>query len=750
MANLASEVRVEEETATVRRIDASAAMALAAVGVTERGPIGESVHVTSFPEWEKVYGGYTANNVDVAGGVQGYFDNGGVNLYFTRAVHFTSVGDPTSKTSAVGTLNLLTAAAAPSAGVATSAVQPYNLEPGQTLVVSIDGGGNQTFTFAATAASRTAGANATYTLTNGMQLQVAIDGGSTLTKTFATAEFVSISAATAAEVVSAMNAFFASQGAGAVAATSASAWKITSNKRGTGSGVNVVGGTANAVFTFTTGNVAGTGDVANIDSVTAAEVVAKLSGLTGSVAAVATSAVTITSSTTGGSSTVQVIGTSTAIGIGFDNAVHTGLAGTAVATLTVDGKTDGTYANALTIQVATATSGEAGRFNLYVIRGGVIKERFFNLTMDDTDALYAESVINNSLTGSDLIAVTDLDVLGGSGTAAQQRPANGTSAALTGGSDGLASLTDTDFTGGETANGTTGLRCFDADDIDVLIVPGRATSAVQNAMVTYCEITRAGLCFAIFDPPANNTADQIVTYVTSTANLLGLTDKAAIYWPRVKVVNPDKTLYGTSPTVTIAPSGHVAGIYARNDARKVGGQFEQPAGTDFGIPRNVLGLEMDEVRKKAKRDIVFPKMINPISQEKGTPIFVDGARTLKSTSPWPSVGQRRGVIFVEKQLIPGLAFMRHRNIKDRLYQEGKRTVDLFLLELTQNDAFKSKDPKKAFFTDFGTGLNPASVQAQHVVMARIGLSTSEPAEFIVLLVGPDTRALDEELAALVA
>jgi hypothetical protein len=753
MANLASEVRIQEETSTVRHIDATANLVLAMAGIAERGPIGSSTLSQSFAEWSSVYGGYTANNLDVVAAVQGYFDNGGTDLVFARVVHCSGVGDPTTKTSAKGTLNLQTAATSATPGVATSAVQPFALAAGQTLVISIDAGGNQTFTFAATAASRTSGNTQPFALANNDTLTLAIDGAAPIVKTFLSSEFSNIAAATAAEVVSSLNAFFASQNAGATASVQGgNAVKITSNRLGTGSGVNISAGSAQGVgkLNFTAGLISGTGDASNIAAVTAAEVVTKLSSLTGSVASVSSGAVKITSNTTGGASSVQVINTSTATGIGFDNAVHAGSSGAATNTLRVDGKYDGAYAANITIQVAAATSGDADKFNLYVLVSGVVKERWFNLSMLDADANYAETVINDTNTGSNLIAVTDLDAFGAGATSAAQLPNVGVFGPLTGGNDGLSGLTDTDYSGGETTNGVTGLRCFDGDDVDVLVVPGRATSAVHNAMITYCEITRSGLMFAILDPPKNQTAAQMVTYVATTANLIGLSDHAAIYWPNVLVANPSTTLYGSSPTVTVAPSGHLAGIYARNDARKVGGTFEQPAGTEFGIPRNVLGLEMLEVKKKAKRDLVFPKMINPISQEKGTPIFVDGARTLKSSASWPSVGQRRGVIFVEKQLIPGLAFMRHRNINDKLYKEGERTVLVFLLELTRAGAFRTNDPNKAFFIDFGPGLNPPSVQFAHQVVARIGLATSDPAEYVTLLITPDTRALDEELAALAA
>lgn len=753
MSGLASEVRVQEESGKVRRIDTSAATVLAGAGVTERGPIGVSDGpFQSLAEWQKVYGGYTADSLDSCAAVQGFFDNGGQLLFWTRVVHMTVQGDPTTKTSAAATLNLQTAATAESAGYVLSAAQPFDLAHGDTLVVSIDGGGDQTFTFSATAASRES-ASGTFDLSAANVLTLTVNGGSVLTKTFDPGEFVDDEAATAAEVVASLNAFFAANNAGAVASvTNTDKVTITTVRKGTGASLNITGGSANAQLVYTTGSTSGTGDAANIDATTAAEVVAKLSTLAGGVASVVSGEVKITSSTTGLTSSVQVKASSTADDeLDFDNAVHSGSDGDAEDTLQIDGKTDGEYGNAIQILIAAATSGDEERFNLSVLVEGVAQEKFFNLTMDDSDARYVETILNASDgSGSDLIQVTDLDLNGEEGTALSQRPGDQTSAVLEDGDDGLSSLDDTDWTGGETSNGTAGFRCFDGDDIDLLVAPGRATSVVHNGMVTYCEITRAGQCFAIMDPPESTSASGMVTYVDTTAALRELTEFAALYWPRIKVANPNKTIFGADPSIVVPPSGHVAGVYAKNDSRKVGGQFEHPAGIENGKLANVTGLEMPEVMKKAKRELVFPKLINPISREPGTSFFIDGARTLKSSGNWPAVGQRRGVIYVEKKLVPGLAFMRHRNINTRLYKEGERSINLFLLELTRNGCFKSTDPKKAFFVDLGAALNPPSVQAAKTVYARIGLATSEPAEFIVLLVGPDTRALDEELAALAA
>lgn len=755
MVGLASEVRFQEETPTVRRIDTGAVLSLGVVGVTERGPLHEPILCNDFNEFKAKCGGYTANDLDLVAAVQGFFDNGGTLAWISRVVHHTTADDPTTKTSAIGTLTLQTASVGATAGVVTGSITgPWALVSGDTIVVSVDAGGNVTATFTATAGARESTATGPFALADLDTLTLTINGVALPTKTFSTTEFTSIAAATVTEVVASLNAFFAANGGVAVATATSGGTKvtITSTRKGTSSGVNVTGGTANAggKLNFTTGNVAGTGNVANIAAVTAAEAVSIIGTAVGGTASVTNvaSAVRITSATTGASSSVQVISTSTADDeLGFDNAVHSGNAAGAQNTLRLDGKSDGAYANVLTVRVEAATSGDAAEFNLTVLSSGVVKERFVNLSMLDTAPRFVETIVNDSELGSQLIAAVDLDATIAS---PNDKPNAGTFGPLTGGSDGLASLADTDFIGGDSTAGATGFRVFDEVDIDVLIVPGRATSAVHNAMITYGEITRAGTVFSVLDPPANTTAQGMVTYVKQTASLYNLSEYAAIYWPRIKVVNPDRTLYGQDASIVVPPSGTVAGVYARVDASKIGGAFEHPAGTDsLYLPRNVVGLETNEVLKKAKRELVFPALINPISKEDG-PHFIDGARCLRDNGNWPTIGQRRGVIFVEKKLIPGLAFMRHRNIKPQLFSAGQKTIELFLVTLAQNDAFASSDPKKAFFVDLGGGINNAATARARTVYARIGMATSEPAEFIVLLVTPDTRALDEELAALAA
>lgn len=137
----------------------------------------------------------------------------------------------------------------------------YNLEPGQTLVVS-DLGTTRTATFTATAAVRTSGAGSfPGTIVGGETLVVAYDDKPAITVTFLAGD------TTQAAMISRINAAF---GFTFAANAGGNVTTLTGLKRGTGGKVQIVSGTA-AVLTalnLTANTVVGTGNVSNIDAVT--------------------------------------------------------------------------------------------------------------------------------------------------------------------------------------------------------------------------------------------------------------------------------------------------------------------------------------------------------------------------------------------------------------------------------------------------------------------------------------------------
>ncbi len=415
-----------------------------------------------------------------------------------------------------------------------------------------------------------------------------------------------------------------------------------------------------------------------------------------------------------------------------------------------NGKTDGDWANGWDVVIAPPTNGVATNFNLIVQdENDTILEVFPNLSTTTTDANFWETVINNPDTGSDYIAIED--------SAAGPDIPDEATYTLAAGDSGLTGLVDADFVGD--AAGPTGLFELDVvENLTLLSVPGRATSAVHNAMLAYAGVTRRAQVFAILDPPSGNTAVQIVAYVKTTASLKGSSNHGAIYWPRIKILNPAPELFTSDETglITVPPSGHIAGCAARGDASRVGGIYHNFAGldTDGGLARGAIvgaiGLETDEVLDEAKRDLVYPELINPITTESGTPIYIDGTKSLKEFAQFPTIAQRRGASFIERTIKGGVSFVRHANITDKILRRAERVAEVFLLGETRKGAFISDDPAFAFFVNFSPKINPPSERLAKRVNGRFGLAFAEPADFVILVFGKDSRLIDEEIAALKA
>lgn len=746
---LSSKVIIQEEQPGLRVIQNVATGILCALGITAKGPVGVSTLLTSWEMFVRIFGSDIASGI-AASAIRGFFAGGGQRLYFTRVVHYSDITNANSKTSVAGALTLQSAASAPSAGsILGSIVGPYALAHGDTLLVDRDGSGTATATISAVRASVSAGGAGPYTLANAQALTVKINGGAPQTITFTTAAFVAIAAATAAEVAAVINASLQ----GGYADVSTNTVRINSDRKGTGSHVEVTGGTGNVGLAFSTSVQNGSGNVADASAVTVAEIKTIVeAAVTGVTVSNVGGAVHISSNTTGGSSHVQVTAPSTADDeLGLDNAVHTGSTGAAVDTLTVNAKYDGAYSSNVAVLVTTATSGDADEFNLTVLSSGVPVENYANLSMLDSDARFVETIVNaTDGSGSEYIQVTDLDAAGGDATIGRPANSSGSPAVpfgpLTGGNDGLTSIADIDFVGDSSSH--LGFNSFDLnDDADLLICPDRATPAVHNAGLSYTSVTRNCEMFFIVDPPAGLTPAGINTYVETTAAIMNLTEAGAIYWPRVKVINPNAAVYGSAESIVVPPSGHIAGMFARTDSSRVGGIYEPPGGIEKGVLPGVIGLENEQVLNENVRDLIAPKLINPITRHRGKPIAVDDVLTLHAGGAFPTIAERRGVSFIERSVKDGTQFARIRNNDESLRDEIFRTVDTFLLMQMRVKAFRSMDPDKAFFVDVGDALNGASEQFLGKVNTRIGLATQKPSRFLIFSFSQDTRAIDEEIAA---
>jgi len=649
-----------------------------------------------------------------------------------RTTHYRDPSDPGSATALHASGELL-GPGGPGPATVRGAALPLALEDGDALVFRVSGGPDQAVRFSGAAASVSAGGAGPYALSDGDELTFRIDRGREQRVVFEAGDFGDIGNATADEVAAAINREIRA----GRAVVDAGVPELASDTEGRASSIEVTGGSANAALGFPTGEAPGLGSVEDLAAVTLEEVQTRVSAeASGVLVGVGPAGELELRTTDLGESVTLDVRAASAEGFGFAAGLHRGSETAAVPVLRVEGKDPGRYAERLDIVARPSAGDDASQFDLVVLEEGSVQELFAAVSLVDGHPRHVERLVNDPRTGSRLIRVTDLRVAGGRAPALQRLR-------MTGGDDGLADLDDNDLVGSEA--GKTGLYALDiVQDLAVLMVPGRATPAVHQAMVRYCEVHREGYVFPVLDPPAGMSATDIVTYVERTAGLLDLSEYGAIYWPRVKVLNPDRTALGPERELVVPPSGIVCGVYARTDGAREGGVYDPPAGDDKGRMFGVLGFETDEVLDEKKRDLVFPKRINPLVADGIR--YIDGARTLKGNGNFPSVSERRGVIFIKRSLKRGLRFAKHRNNDEKLRAEVWRSATAFLLTQMNNGAFRSRVPSKAFFVDVSDELNNARVIFAGKLLVRMGLATQKPAEFVGLLVSQDTRAIEQELA----
>lgn len=215
---------------------------------------------------------------------------------------------------------------ATAASTTTLNQEPFNLSPNQILNVQVDGGPIQVATFLGTAGEQTSGNVETFPLVDGDDLQVSVDLAPAQVITFSdnVQDFPNgIGLASAAEVAAVINA----QISGASASAVGGAVVLASAVFGTDSGMEITGGTANAIgkLNFPAGVNAGTGDAANLAAATAPEVQIRLQAdIPGQTTTLSGTRVSMTSNLVGTSSSIRVTGGNANGGLQFDTVTFFG------------------------------------------------------------------------------------------------------------------------------------------------------------------------------------------------------------------------------------------------------------------------------------------------------------------------------------------------------------------------------------------------------------------------------------------
>jgi phage tail sheath protein FI len=249
--------------------------------------------------------------------------------------------------------------------------------------------------------------------------------------------------------------------------------------------------------------------------------------------------------------------------------------------------------------------------------------------------------------------------------------------------------------------------------------------AVQKQLVDFCESSRTRM--AILDPPPGLNATRVLEW----RGRLGR-DSAfgAFYYPNVVVTNPLARPGATNGELflTVPPSGHVAGVWARTDATR--GVWKAPANEAV---RGIVRLENDVT--SGEQDLLNPDGVNCIRSfgTYGTKIW--GARTLAKTDPsWRYVNVRRLFNFVEESIRRGTQWAVFEPNDRDLWERVKRNISSFLRGLWMQGALVGATAEQAFFVLCDESNNPASSVDEGKLIVEVGIAPVKPAEFVIFRV----------------
>jgi len=287
-------------------------------------------------------------------------------------------------------------------------------------------------------------------------------------------------------------------------------------------------------------------------------------------------------------------------------------------------------------------------------------------------------------------------------------------------------VSPTDYVGSSAdRTGFAGLEAV--DEVTMLCVPdllaafergmidAEGFKAVQLAMIAHCELMSDRV--AILDTPPGLNAQQVKEWRVDHA---GYDSKyAALYWPRIKVMDPIQ-----GKAIFVPPSGHVAGIWARNDDTR--GVHKAPANE---VIRGVIALELNIT--KGEHDQLNPVAVNCIRAFAGQGIRVWGARTLSSDPEWRYLNVRRLFNFVEESILSGTNWVVFEPNDPKLWDSVKRTVTMFLRRVWRDGALFGRTPAEAFYVKCDEENNPPENRDAGILTVEIGIAPVKPAEFVV-------------------
>jgi phage tail sheath protein FI len=236
---------------------------------------------------------------------------------------------------------------------------------------------------------------------------------------------------------------------------------------------------------------------------------------------------------------------------------------------------------------------------------------------------------------------------------------------------------------------------------------------LQKEVLQHCEKHRGRL--AILDAVPGAGVDTVKDQRIQIAANLKEPLNGALYFPWLKV----------DGLRLVPPSGHVAGIFARSDARV--GVFKAPANEEISG-----ALDLEVVVDNAIQDQLNPEGINCLRAFPGRGIRVWGARTISREPDWQYVNVRRLFLTLERWIDLNMNWASFEPNTARLWVRIKRELSAYLEVLWRAGGLAGGTADQAYFVKCDAETNPPEVRDTGEVVTEVGLAPSRPAEFVVV------------------
>lgn len=251
----------------------------------------------------------------------------------------------------------------------------------------------------------------------------------------------------------------------------------------------------------------------------------------------------------------------------------------------------------------------------------------------------------------------------------------------------------------------------DVNEIAIVAAPGAADAAIMQALIDHATAANR---FAIVETPAGLDPAGVQTWRAQFSS-----DHAALYYPWISI----------APGGTAAlqpPAGHVAGLFAANDARL--GPWKVPVAPI----RSATGLAI--TISAPQQAPLNDASINCIRAFPGKGILVFGARTLSNDATYRYVPVRRLVSMIQRALAEGLKVAAIEPNAAPLWTSVCQSVDNYLFGLWRAGAFMGVKPEQAYFVRCDRTTMTQNDIDNGLLVCEIGIAPLKPAEFVIFRV----------------